>query len=144
MVECTDFCSEHLSRTLRSRISWAVLVPVLWTLTGCGDGGGTANRVPVSGLVTQGGQAVPSASLRLIPVDGNDGVASGGVVSRGQYQIAQESGPTSGKAYTVYIDELTISSAESRPRTAEAKPRQWQISIDVPDGGSDQLNLVIP
>jgi hypothetical protein len=144
MDKCADSCSGRLFMKLHFRISQAMLALVLWTLTGCGDGGGTGNRVPVSGLVTQGGQAVPSASLRLIPVDGNDGVASGGVVSRGQYHIAQESGPTSGKAYTVFIDELNMRNAESRPQAAEAKPRQWQISIDIPDGGSDQLNLVIP
>jgi hypothetical protein len=68
---------------------------VLATCIGCGKKG--PRRAAVSGHVTLDGQSIDKGVIQFLPVEGTIGPETGGVISKGQYDISQQRGAVVGK-----------------------------------------------
>jgi hypothetical protein len=68
---------------------------VMATCFGCGKKG--PRRAAVSGHVTLDGQLIDTGVIQLLPVEGTVGPETGGVISKGLYDISQQRGAVVGK-----------------------------------------------
>jgi len=68
-----------------------LLLPLLGTCVGCGDG-----RVKVQGSVTFDGQPVEEGTIAFEPADGK-GTSAGGTIKDGKYTLSGESAVQPGK-----------------------------------------------
>lgn len=64
------------------------------SVVGCG--GQFADRSAISGAVTLDGRAMEQGSIAFVPIDGLRGVATGGAIEHGRYQLSGNSGPMLG------------------------------------------------
>jgi hypothetical protein len=69
---------------------------VIATCVGCEKKG--LQRAAVSGHVTVDGQPISEGVIQFLPIEGTIGPEAGGVITKGQYEIAQQRGPIVGKA----------------------------------------------
>jgi len=68
---------------------------VIATCFGCGKKG--PQRAATSGRVTLDGQPIDGGVIQFLPVEGTIGPETGGVITKGQYDIPQLRGPVVGK-----------------------------------------------
>jgi hypothetical protein len=71
-------------------------------LAGCGGASDHLPREPISGTVTFDGRPLKSGSIQLTPVQTKEGIASGGMVTDGRFDVARADGPVPGQ-YKVMI-----------------------------------------
>lgn len=69
---------------------------VIAACIGCGKKG--PQRAAVAGHVTLDGQPINEGVIQFLPFEGTIGPEAGGVITKGQYDIAQQRGPVVGKA----------------------------------------------
>ncbi len=69
---------------------------VILACFGCGKKG--PQRAAASGHVTLDGQPIDQGVIQFLPVEGTVGPETGGVISKGQYDIPRERGPIVGKS----------------------------------------------
>jgi hypothetical protein len=72
-----------------------LLVAVSLATVGCGRSG--VERASIYGKVTIDGQPVESGSIRMISLEPGGGPSVGGLIQNGEYDIAEQKGPTLGK-----------------------------------------------
>ncbi|MDB5310792.1 MAG: hypothetical protein JWO38_4994 [Gemmataceae bacterium] len=71
----------------------AILACICLAAPGCsGD-----NRSEVSGTVSLNGRPIEEGSINFIPVEGNQGPGTGGIIRDGKYHIPRANGVTAGK-----------------------------------------------
>jgi hypothetical protein len=75
-----------------SRAACAALL-LLVALSGCGSG---IARVPIKGKVTLDDQPLAKGSILFVPMEGTTGVASGGDIINGEYQLTKDNGAAAG------------------------------------------------
>jgi len=63
---------------------------------GCGKKG--PRRAAASGHVTLDGQPIEEGVIQFLPIEGTVGPETGGVITKGQYDIPQQRGPVVGKS----------------------------------------------
>jgi hypothetical protein len=141
-----SFCS-HFVRTYEKMSKWISLfgstISLCLLLTGCGGKSYSGDqRFPLSGAATLDGQPIDLGSLSLIPA-GDDGRASGGVITDGKYNVPEENGPTAGK-YRVELHWLKrtgkqlrdAESGEMYDQRVEALPKKYfensALTVEVP------------
>jgi hypothetical protein len=82
--------------TVRTNCHFGLLVLMLSLgAAGCGHSG--LERASVHGKVTIDGQPVEAGSIRMISLAPGGGPSVGGQITNGEYEIAEEKGPTLGK-----------------------------------------------
>ncbi|AGA24801.1 hypothetical protein [Singulisphaera acidiphila] len=107
-------------RQIRSLSGMIVMTSFL--IAGCDNGVEDLRaREPISGTVTFEGQPLKEGTIQLQPATQQEGVASGGMVSDGRFEIPRAEGPVPG-TYTVAIyaaaGTATSGSAEESSPTA--------------------------
>lgn len=73
-----------------------LLVLLVATTSGCGDGDGLA-RVAVHGAVTLNGEPVPNGVIRFAPSAQTQGPIASAMITDGEYEIPQDQGPVAGE-----------------------------------------------
>jgi len=71
-------------------------------LPGCGGADDTLPRQSVSGTVTFDGQPLKAGMIQFFPLSQTEGVAAGGNIDDGKYDVSQSEGPIPGQ-YSVMI-----------------------------------------
>jgi hypothetical protein len=73
---------------------------------GCGDGGGDdLPREPISGTVSYDGKPLANGTIQFQPASAAEGMAAGGMVVDGRFDVPRKEGPVPGK-YMVQIDSI--------------------------------------
>jgi hypothetical protein len=88
-------------------------------LVGC-DESNPDGRVGVSGTITYQGKPLNFGRIVFTPTKGNSGLAAGGLVEKGQFQIDAEEGPTAGE----YIINVTVGLPPSKDLTIRVDPAE--------------------
>jgi hypothetical protein len=127
-------------------------------MAGCGPGNSPSAREPISGTVTFEGGLLEAGTIQFQPASRAEGVASGGPITAGRFDIPRVEGPVPGK-YKVAIfatsaDRPSGGSAEavvplprSRDRSARAAgipPRynmNSELTADVKPGGPNTFTF---
>jgi hypothetical protein len=87
-------------------------------LAGCGGASDQLPREPISGTVTFDGRPLKSGSIRFTPVQTKEGIATGGMITDGRFDVARDDGPVPGN-YQVMIFADGGSQAAARPDPSE-------------------------
>ena len=72
----------------------AIILSLLVLMVSCGRQ--DAQRGTVRGLITLDGEPLKQGSILFLPEHGNSGVATGGTVSNGHYELTGDAGPRKG------------------------------------------------
>src|SRR6478672_8905937 len=88
------FQTQRLAHKKTARLCAICLV--IATCFGCGKKG--PQRAAASGHVTLDGQPIDQGVIQFLPVEGTIGPETGGVISKGQYDILKQRGPIVGKS----------------------------------------------
>jgi hypothetical protein len=74
-----------------SRLTLAI---VILCMVGCGPNG--AARAPVHGTVRLDGQPLTNGNILFVPIDGNSGSTTGGLIQDGSYALQDDASPSPG------------------------------------------------
>ena len=89
---------------------------------GCGGAGDALPREPISGTVTFDGRPLEGGTIQFQPASQKEGVASGGKISGGRFDIPRAEGPVPGK-YNVAIFAEGKSESSSAEGVDPGAPR---------------------
>jgi hypothetical protein len=81
-------------QTMRKRLTLTVCLATLVLAAGCDKN--VANRGAVRGAVTLDGQPLEEGSILFTPMEGTQGITTGGQIEKGRYQLANAIGPAVG------------------------------------------------
>jgi hypothetical protein len=87
-------------------------------LAGCGGAGDRLPREPISGTVTFNGQPLKSGSIQFMPAQTKEGVATGGMITDGWFDVPRDAGPVPGN-YQVMIFATGDTPAAADPGPGE-------------------------
>ena len=128
-----------------NRILTTLVMLNLWVVfAGCGQTEYTgAERFPLSGKVTYGGQPIDLGTISFLPLSGNAQRVSGGMIENGVFSVPEKHGANAGK-YRVEIrwqkatgkKVKVMGSAEPIDERVEGLPAKFnsqsQLTADVP------------
>jgi hypothetical protein len=69
---------------------------------GCGGADDDLPREPISGTVTFDGKPLKNGLIHFVPTTQKEAIASGGIITDGQFKVIEKEGPVPGK-YSVMI-----------------------------------------
>ena len=93
--------------TGRNVSSLGTIALIVLVLGGCGEpGGDDLPREPISGTVSFDGKPLANGTIQFQPASQAEGMAAGGMVVDGHFEVPRGEGPVPGK-YKVQIDSLT-------------------------------------
>jgi hypothetical protein len=110
----------------RIRRPVGILAITVIAAAGCGGRQDALPREPISGTVSFNGAPLKSGTIQFAPDGTKEGIASGGLITDGGFQVARDDGPVPGK-YRVLIF------AEGAPQAA-AKPEEGPVQEAKGDG----------
>jgi len=92
--------------TRRDVFSLGILALIVLVSGGCGNQGtDDLPREPISGTVSYEGKPLANGTIQFQPASQAEGMAAGGMVVNGRFEIPRGEGPVPGK-YKVQIDSL--------------------------------------
>jgi hypothetical protein len=119
---------------------------------GCGGAGDDLPREPISGTVAFEGQPLQSGTIQFQPASAKEGVAAGGMITAGRFDVPRKDGPVPGK-YHVMIFALEgpelprpegempgVPKAQKKGTPVPIPPRynfQTELSAEVKAGGQN-------
>ena len=90
----------------RDGCSLGIIALIVLLPGGCGGAGGDGlPREPISGTVNFDGQPLKKGMIQFQPASQAEGMAAGGMIVDGRFEVAREAGPVPGK-YKVQIESL--------------------------------------
>ena len=137
----------------RGWLCWGTVF-MLFIVAGC-SGDNPLGRRAVRGTVTLKGQPVQSGSIQFSPVDEQQGVASGAVISAGTFEIPEAKGLPPGKYKVIVSSAQSAGSAAPSDQppgppgqlAVEMIPPDWNVdpkhTIDISADGDNELKLDI-
>jgi hypothetical protein len=108
----------------------SLIAAIALVLPGCGGREDNLPRQPISGTVTFDGKPLKAGTIQFFPAGQQEGVAAGGFVTDGRFQVEQKDGPVPGK-YSVMIfarDDAPQPAAAEDAMPGDLKPRRAQTS----------------
>lgn len=116
----------------------------------CGCNNKGPARVPVAGHITVGGEPLQNGSIAFEPV--GHGIAGGGTIKDGSYDISKLSGPTAGKSLVrivspnprgrTTIDKMSGQTITLLDETIAARYNtQSELTVELPVGGNLALDF---
>jgi hypothetical protein len=105
------------SQRVRTRLS-GIAVLAACGLAGCGGASDNLPREAISGTVTFDGQPLKHGSIQFTPVQAKDGVATGGMITAGRFDVPRDVGPVPGNY------QVMIFAAGGSPAAAESDPSE--------------------
>src|SRR3954469_13474731 len=92
--------------TRRDVFSLGILALIVLVSGGCGNqGSDDLPREPISGTVTYDGKPLANGTIQFQPASQAEGMAAGGMVVNGRFDVPRNEGPVPGK-YKVQIDSI--------------------------------------
>ena len=92
--------------TRRNGCSAGMLALICLVTGGCrNEGGDDLPREPISGTVTFEGKPLANGTIQFQPASQAEGMAAGGMVADGRFEVPRNEGPVPGK-YKVQIDSI--------------------------------------
>ena len=79
---------------MRFNLTFSLLLSVLLAMPGCEAK--NANRGDVAGEVKLDGKPIEQGSILFSPIEGTQGVATGGKIENGRFRLSDTNGPTIG------------------------------------------------
>lgn len=111
--------------------SWSfhllVASALIWS-AGCGA---PTERIPVSGSVLVGGNALDNAAITFLPLSTTAAPAVSTGVTRGRYQFTEQNGPIPGK-YRVTVRLSPPCKNDPPVATGSAVRQSWDNEVEVP------------
>jgi len=90
----------------RNGCSVGLLALISLVAVGCNDGGtDDLPREPISGTVSYDGKPLANGTIQFQPASQAEGMAAGGMVINGRFDVPRSEGPVPGK-YKVQIDSI--------------------------------------
>jgi len=90
----------------RNGCSVGLLALISFVAVGCNDGGtDDLPREPISGTVSYDGKPLANGTIQFQPASQAEGMAAGGMVINGRFDVHRSEGPVPGK-YKVQIDSI--------------------------------------
>jgi len=92
--------------THRNGCSAGLLALIFFVTVGCNNqGSDDLPREPISGTVTYDGKPLANGTIQFQPASQAEGMAAGGMVVNGRFDVPRNEGPVPGK-YKVQIDSI--------------------------------------
>ncbi|MEW4566961.1 hypothetical protein AB1L88_03750 [Tautonia sp. JC769] len=115
----------------------ALLALIVLAPVGCGPGGDDLPREAISGSVTFDGEPIRSGTIQFHPVSQAEGMAAGGMIVDGRFNVPRHEGPVPG-SYKVLIYSLDDEGPVFPPAPGE-DPSADEAGDDAPDPADDAM-----